>query len=781
MSTNRNTQYAFLLACLTRCAFLVLPTTAAGYEVHLVDPPVTNHIILADHPLPPVCKPLRDVRLQACRGQYLPVSFIVTTTQPLEQVLVEADPVRNEKRQWAADAVDIHVVKDYYRDTIFGHNAAIPSILVHDDSFLAIEPAPTEKDPDRMANVARGPMRDTAALQPVDIEKRRQFWVTIHVPENARPDDYETSLRISAANGDATEFRITIEVHPFELLPPMIEYSIYYPTYLEAQHSDGDEWQFGNLSAQRMLTEFRNMRAHGLTNPNIYQEPKVMPDGSLDFTMLDRVLDLREQAGLRPKQLYLLRHTVPVVYRPLTEEQQRLTRTRVVAINEWARSRGYERVFLATHDEAWGENLSNERHSMIAIEEAGGATFVAVNYPTFFRRVGDALTRPVLMSGILNRLDRKRDSYSTRAGLRHMDEVAAAGSFTYIAENTRNRAAIDGMHRQGRKIFTYMNPMAGFPLPELHRRNTGLGMWRVGFDGTMTWAYAHIYSASKVNQPLIYSMVVRTEDGVLDALHYEGFREGVYDVQYLTTLLASLGEVAGRFPDDPLVDDTFAWLKRIDVATGDLDAIRREMAHRILALQDLGYKELTPREVFAGIDLDEIRLTSMPEPWKFKPDPDDVGIEGRWFDPNIDVSKWIDTRTDQDQGWDARHFDPNKASFGWYRAALPVAAGDLARKHKYLFVGAADEDSWVYVNGELIFDHTFETTGLIPFEIWMTSYTVDLSEVELRGGDPLVVRVKNTDGMGGLWKPVHLIATDQPLTHQQILALVRHRNPGAVP
>lgn len=29
---------------------------------------------------------------------------------------------------------------------------------------------------------------------------------------------------------------------------------------------------------------------------------------------------------------------------------------------------------------------------------------------------------------------------------------------------------------------------------------------------------------------------------------------------------------------------------------------------------------------------------------------------------------------------------------------------------------------------------------------------------ELRGGDALAVRVKNTDGMGGVWKPVHLIA-----------------------
>ena len=205
------------------------------------------------------------------------------------------------------------------------------------------------------------------------------------------------------------------------------------------------------------------------------------------------------------------------------------------------------------------------------------------------------------------------------------------------------------------------------------------------------------------------------------------------------------------------------------------------MARRIVALQGLGFRKLSTEELFAGVDMDEIRLTTFPEPWRFKPDQDNAGVKGKWYEPDIDIAKWIAIRTDEDQGWNARLFGPENRGYGWYRAPLPAAAADLAKKHKYLFFGAVDEDCWVYLNGEMVFDHSFETTGLIPVQIWMTSFTVPLTDVALQSGDAVVDRVKNTDGTGGIWKPVHLIATDQPLTPQQVLVLVKLRRPKATP
>ena len=122
----------------------------ADYTVHVVKPAVTDHLILRDGPLPEVCKNTRQIKLFGCRGQYEPASFVVTAAKPLETVRIEVEPVTGGGRQWPEDAVDVRVVKEYHSRSTGGPAAAIPMLLVHDDSFLAIEPAPTEENPEAM-------------------------------------------------------------------------------------------------------------------------------------------------------------------------------------------------------------------------------------------------------------------------------------------------------------------------------------------------------------------------------------------------------------------------------------------------------------------------------------------------------------------------------------------------------------------------------------------------------------------------------------------------------
>ena len=738
----------------------------ADYTVHVVDPTVTNHVILPDGPLPPVCKEATTMVLSACRGEYEPASFVVTASKPLEAVRIEVGRLSGPGGQWPQDAVDVRVVKDYWRSTLAEGPAAIPTLLVHDESFLAIEPDPTPEDPNRITNVAVGELRDAPELLPVNIEQRKYFWITVQVPENARAGTYTTTVRIVPQNSDAAELTLQVQVYPFKLLPPMLEYSIYYPSYLLPPGQKSE--RFGQLTAEQMRLEFQNMVAHGLANPNLYDGPTRREDGTLDFWLLDKILDLRESVGMRPKALYLLGHPVPFnATRSLTPEERQITHRYVPEINAWARERGYEEVFYAAWDEQWGEELTRERDSMIAVDEAGGQVFVAVMQTPFFNRVGDVLHRPVLMAAGGGHLYAAGKKYSPEESLRHMADIAKAGTFERMTDDEGFRKAIDGVHRFGNKILTYMNPTAGVPLPEYQRRNEGLGLWRVGFDGTMTWAYTHIYG-DKINQPMSMGKVFRTVDGVLDTLHWEGWREGVDDVRYLTTLLDALNRARGRFPDDPLVRETDDWINEIDVAKGDLDAIRQEMAGRIVALTDLGYKVLSPEEALADVNVERVEAIAFPEPWRFQMDPEDRGVREQWFDPALDDSGWATKRTDtEDLGW-------GRASpgIGWYRTELPLTEEDAGRKFKYLYFGACDEDSWVYLNGQQVFEHSFETTGLLDEAIWLTPFFVPLTEVEVRGGDLLAVRVLNRGGMGGIWKPVRLILSDQELTKQQIEAAI---------
>ncbi len=681
------------------------------------------------------------MELAACRGEYEPASFVITASKPLEAVRIEVGPLTGSAGQWPETAVDVRVVKEYCRQTLTGEKAPFPTLLVHDETFLDIEPDPTPEDPGRMKNVLRGDLRDAPSLQPVRIERRKQFWITVHVPGDARPGTYRTTVRVIPQNSDASELALAVQVYPFTLLPPMLEYSMYYPVNLVADGSPdwlSGQWTAGTcgrITSEQYLAECRNMLAHGLTNPNIYDGPRVRPDGSLDFAPLAEVLDLRESAGMRPTTLYLVGHPLQFTDRPLTAQERRRNRDYVRQINDWTRARGYDEIFFMAADEWHGEKLLAERDSMESVHEAGGRIFTAVS-TDFLEHVGDLLDRPVL-----NAVD--------------------------ALSQGRDRQIVDSVHRLGNKILTYMNPPGGTPLPEHQRRSEGLGLWRVGFDGTMTWAYTHILSDGAVEQHVHWAKVFRTDGGVLDTLHWEGWREGVDDVRYLTTLADALIRARGRFRDYPLIRETDDWISEMDVGRGDLNAMRREMATRIIALMDLGYRELTPEEALAGIDPGTVQVIAFPEPWRFRMDVEDRGVTAKWFDPALDEAQWGTMRTDtKDKGWGTDR------GFGWYRAELPHAGQEAKGKFKYLHFAACDEDTWVYLNGRQVFEHSCKTTGLLPAQIWMTPFVVPLKNLAVRGEDLLAVRVYNAAHMGGIWKPVHLILSDRELTKQQVKAVI---------
>jgi len=80
-------------------------------------------------------------------------------------------------------------------------------------------------------------------------------------------------------------------------------------------------------------------------------------------------------------------------------------------------------------------------------------------------------------------------------------------------------------------------------------------------------------------------------DGVIDTIQWEGFREGVDDVRYLSTLLKAMG-LSNRLdeirtsPKAKLVQETRQWLEDLD-PFADLDALREEMARRTAMLLEM--------------------------------------------------------------------------------------------------------------------------------------------------------------------------------------------------
>jgi len=140
-------------------------------------------------------------------------------------------------------------------------------------------------------------------------------------------------------------------------------------------------------------------------------------------------------------------------------------------------------------------------------------------------------------------------------------------------------------HQAGQRIFCYANPQVGVEEPETYRRNFGLLLWQAGYDGAMDYAYQHSFGHgwNDFDSPQYrdHNFTYQTVDGVIDTIQWEGFREGVDDVRYVTTLVKAME--AAREAKPALVKQAQTWLDGLDVK-GDLDEVRGKTVEWILKL-----------------------------------------------------------------------------------------------------------------------------------------------------------------------------------------------------
>ena len=119
-------------------------------------------------------------------------------------------------------------------------------------------------------------------------------------------------------------------------------------------------------------------------------------------------------------------------------------------------------------------------------------------------------------------------------------------------------------------------------------------------------------------------------------------------------------------------------------------------------------------------------------------------------------------------------FQVSLTGTAWYRVRFDVPKDFGKGRLLRLFIGAADEDAVVYLNGEKLLDHTCAATGLTPEQIWTAPILVDPGR-RLRFGaeNILAVRVHNRLGMGGIWKPIHLLACEKEPDPVLVLDMIR--------
>ncbi|MGC9320054.1 MAG: DUF4838 domain-containing protein [Armatimonadota bacterium] len=179
-------------------------------------------------------------------------------------------------------------------------------------------------------------------------------------------------------------------------------------------------------------------------------------------------------------------------------------------------------------------------------------------------------------------------------------------------------------------------------------------------------------------------------------------------------------------------------------------------------------------EVYQRLDdlQETARLFPLSNTWRFAVDPDDAGLERGWHEADFDAGAWERQHSDLGmKGWEDQGH-PGYDGYAWYRQRVRVPA-ETEAEHHYLYFGAVDEQAWVYLDGEQVGEHTVQSTGRPVTELWKEPFLVDISG-QLTAGDTvtLAVRVHDNEAMGGIWRPVQLIASQEGLSVALVEALM---------
>lgn len=528
-------------------------------EIYVVEAIANRRLLPETSPVPSTGE--TALSLTACPGEYEPASFAVRALKEVRGLGLSVTDLksRDAARPIPSAAVDPYVVECWYqsgRDIHFRDQRILtPELLLKDDALIRVDFEKKEnylrppstgrgessyvpisgKDSSALENVSP---RDAAELQPVDISAGtlKQFWLTVRVPEDAQPGDYSGEVHIRVPGKAESSLPLRLRILPFKLEPPVLRYSIYYRGKLRPSGigSISSEWK----SPQQYEAEMRDLKAHGVEYPTVYQ--------GYDRDLLEQMFQLREKASLPKGPLYTLGIGTGS---PTQPEQLESLKNGVEKWIEVAAAHGYDPVYVYGIDEARGEKLTAQQRAWEAVKEAGGRVFVAC-YKGTFEAMGDRLGLAVF------------------AGRPDHEEAKK-------------------YHRVGSQIFCYGNPQVGVEEPETYRRNFGLLLWKAGYDGAMDYAYqhsfGHIWNDFDHGHYRDHVFAYPTADGVIDTVEWEGFREGVDDVRYLSTLLKAIEKARRSY--SPLAAEAERWLERLDPA-GDLNRLRRDMVGWILKLQN---------------------------------------------------------------------------------------------------------------------------------------------------------------------------------------------------
>lgn len=514
--------------------------------------------------------PFGSVDVFAAKGEYEPASIQLYATKPFDRVTLTAGDLTDGKHVIPASEIDLKVVKIWYQagTAWYSHfndpltRVLIPELLLNDENLISVDPR-TEDNyvrytfPDGTQSycwcsfsypvtayawndIRENLIEDAPTLQSFVLNpgEYKQFFITVHVPENAAAGIYRGAITVDA-DGQVSQIPLRVKVFPFELPEPRTNYDIrrkFHATLYLPKGAARAPRKLENLKRHNALNSLGMLSAYdrdgtgeslrriaeaGLPTDKVFSTP---------FNAAIRVKDPAHPSEAEQRQLDALREAGEAFQKELGD--------RIAA----------DSIYVYGIDEGGVRALRDQRAAWRLVHREG---------------------MKIIVSGKLH----PKRQYA-------LDFLVMAGAPTPARKKHADlfhEANPDGI------VGWYSDPHSGPENPDYIRRLHGLQAWKMNYDAVSNYVWYRDNWNDFASTPYEaylrgLMMVYPCRANVLDTLAWEGFREGLDDVRYVTRC-KQLALEAAASPDADvklLGRQVLAGLAFIDAQRDTPDAIRME-------------------------------------------------------------------------------------------------------------------------------------------------------------------------------------------------------------
>lgn len=424
-------------------------------------------------------------------------------------------------------------------------------------------------------------------IQPVtkDTLDRNSFghyWTTISVPEKTTAGVYRGEINIIAEKQVKKEMEIELDILPFDLASPEKNWALYV---------DSERWQ--NYTSEEIRMEMQAIKEQGFTM--LY----IGPLNSQDFTVKNGQLTVSLDEIVRYMELYkALGFQEPLVL-SLEHSEARIRYA-------------YRKAGLALDDETFDNAYMTLLQAIKELEqEKKFPEFVVIIIDEFAfksaRKQKEAIHLYELAKEVGLTTCITSDEKIVRQKLGDLIDIRSFSMSYVLLTDEQNTRIRDDLRKRNEPFWWYgsgcYTGQEGKIFP--NRFLTGFLFWKSCADVQWSWTfqrpkgnpYDDFDGKGKEPKDACITYPLKKDNGFIPTLQWEGIREGITDMKYITTL-EYLVEQGKRSAKSDIIAETDNAEKRLKIIRQQLpwlydggfdnqkaDALRWEIAQLIIRLQ----------------------------------------------------------------------------------------------------------------------------------------------------------------------------------------------------